>query len=264
MNTESGFIPSGLYSRLDLFWQKWGEVLLPITSGPYFRLAKKGNETTILQDLVAATQISGDGLIVEVGCGESLSPLTTAQLHNQSTVIALDPYSHPLNYYPDVGERRQSGNCAFFFPLSVTDVNVQTIMKETAWRVQLVAPEHKPRHKHLLRLIAAAAELVAPGGEMIVTGDGFKSGSRELKRLFDLKTFSPLTESFRLASTLKQTFDTFNIYDLRAEDLWRLYGVSGRWFSPVTLTGETREIWNGRHKPGIAVLGGKKGGGRVK
>jgi hypothetical protein len=281
---EDQYHPRGYLQGEEKKWQK--EVQGDRIHVPYYKMEHgKANDVTILKDLIYSAQTGGYGVVIDVGCANSLTPLTVAGTVDQSIVIALDPYATPHDQYPDKYQRyvshsseypyvtklimqqpiRNSG--AFYFPLNVHDHAVQEVLSEVAWRVQLVSPNpEENRGRDLLDIIFSAAKMVGPGGEMLITGDGFLSGAYTLNNKLQVDSYTTRSSSGQLMRDrlreLHNAFDSFHTLEFTGSDLYRMYGIGDSgWFQTarpvVNGVREKRDAMVG-HPPGVAIFRGKK------
>lgn len=319
---QNNAIPEGLRDGLDFFWQRWGDKTSnislqlpdfqnpqwqdqylpqehPYTSNtrlsrdvvqgprikiPYFEVnSDLQTNMSALNDLIYSASIGNYGIILDVGCGQSLTPVTVAAEHAGSIVIALDPNDRPDLTYPAVhrqsgtypkeypyrakllSEKKISNSSAFYFPLNIHDIDVRTALQDSAWRVQMVAPDPEDKHgDSLLDLVFSSNSLVAPGGELILTGDGLRSGARHLQSRLDPNSYTPYApEGLALRIRLQELHDSytsFNTHEYSGYDLYTIYGIGDSgWFHTSQLAYEGRRSYRNQYRtvPGVAIFSGK-------
>lgn len=320
-NDQNRNIPEGILDGLDFFWSRWGdksrnismhlpdfqnpqwhnqylpqgymyeskkrypndEVQGRIIQIPYFDVQSDfRGDTSALRDLVYSASIGNFGIILDVGCGSSLTPVTVAAEHSGSIVIALDPYDRPDMIYPAanrrssmysnefpyvaklLSEKKISNSGAFYFPLNIHDNAVQSVLKECAWRVQMVAPDPEDEHGNsLLNLVFSSNSLVGPGGELMLTGDG--SGAYYLKSSLDPNSYTIYSQQgLALRNRLQELHDSytsFNAYEYSGYDLCTIYGIGDSgWFHSSQSVYEGRRTSRNQYRtvPGVAIFSGKK------
>ncbi len=296
-NPHELVIAPRLEAQLGEFWQRWGErlnnmtVRLPdfqnpnwvrqigppgsaqeldlpqiIEAGgpevvwPYylFSRATRKEQLDALADLVGGAGAAGSQIIIDVGCGRSLIPLTTAGRHERTIVIGLDNQDKPPAYWPWIGtniERgaRYDGNfpyvayeisslpfsdsAAFFFQLDATDVVVSRILANSARRVQFVCPYWgSGTFADGPIMLHAGYRMTQTDGEMWVVNDiplRFPSAMSVLWRA-DLwpRNNSHYWRIIPLVEEVGRGFRTYRVHNMSVAHLSKYFGIGhSGWFN---------------------------------
>lgn len=249
---------------------------------PYYYLKDRSYAKKALEDLVQSASIGGYGIIIDVGCRTSLTPCTVAAIHPRSIVIALDPRFGPHASYPNTLSGESYSNeypyvakllakqpiqdsAAFFFPANVHDHDIQRILKNSAWRVQIVAPNpDETGEESIYRIAESASAMVSPGGELIITGDGLSYGYEYLDSIFHpSNVYAPinqLRQSNPTNATLLSQYETYIAAPYSGDDVCRVFGIGdSRHFNsalPYITNQKTRSSCVAS-QPGVCMFLGK-------
>lgn len=238
---------------------------------PYYTWKSAVVARYAIHELVYWADVNRYNIGVEVGPSSSLTPLAWAGSHKRTIMLAFDDYRRPLHSYPSdaplssysqypIMARLISGmnfesSAAFFFPFAVEWEHVREALAGMANHIHIVAPQYEPRK--FMSLLKASSSLVAPGGDLIVVGDG-DMGDLKADLMYEYFIRGHIANGYAKKdfSTVREILPQCSVYSFDALTIGQVFHIWGSRYMQYW-EDDNGELRSPSGKLGVALFTGK-------